>query len=178
VAGQFFRQAVIFANRMTSENQTKTMSIEDYLEGRWKEQCDYFERKASFNQGRFILMRRTMLVSSWLTPIAIFILILIPDKYQNLYSILPLLLSTIAVGSYQWEELHNYGAQWSKFRLVAERLKGHRELFLQKAGPYRGLQDEPAKARFVEFCEGLIEGTDVSYFVLMVDPLRRKQEND
>jgi hypothetical protein len=117
-----------------------------------------------------------MLVSSWLTPIAIFVLILIPANHRDLVSLVPLLLSTIAVGSYQWEELHNYGAQWAKFRLVAERLKGHKELFVQSAGPYAALTPEVAQRRFVEFCEGLIEGTDINYFVLMVDPLRRNQE--
>lgn len=123
-------------------------------------------------------MRRTMLISSWLTPIAIFVLILIPSDYRDLYSVLPLFLSTIAVGSYQWEELHNYGAQWAKFRLVAERLKGHKELYFHRAGPYRNMDDEQATIRIIEFCEGLIEGTDVNYFVLMVDPLRRQQELD
>ncbi len=163
---------------MPHDIKSKSASVSDYLEQRWKEQCDYFERKASFNQRRFLLMRRTMLVTSWLTPIAIFVLVLIPSQHHDLFSILPLVLSTIAIGSYQWEEVHNYGAQWAKFRLVAERLKGHRELFLQHAGPYHGLQEEQASARFIEFCEGLIEGTDVNYFVLMVDPLRRKQQLD
>jgi Protein of unknown function (DUF4231) len=72
--------------------------------------------------------------------------------------------------------LHNYGAQWAKFRLVAERLKAHRELFFQRSGIYRDLDDEHAARQFVEYCEGLIEGTDVNYFVLMVDPLRRNQD--
>lgn len=80
----------------------------------------------------------------------------------------------MAVGSYQWEETHNYAAQWAKFRLVAERLKGHRELFLQRAGMYRDLDDAQALRQFVEYCEVLIEGTDVNYFVLMIDPLRRE----
>jgi len=115
------------------------------------------------------------LVTSWLTPIAIFILILIPPKFRDLYNPIPLLLSTLAVGSYQWEELHNYGAQWAKFRLVAERLKGHHELLLQRSGMYRGLDEETAAHQFVEYCEGLIEGNDVNYFVLMVDPIRRNQ---
>ncbi len=154
-------------------------SIDEYLRSRWKDQCDYFEAKAKINQARFLFMRRLTLISSWLTPVAIFVVILIPEqypKYRDVYNIVPLLLSTIAVGSYQWEELHNYGAQWAKFRLVAERLKGHKELFQHRVGPYRGKSAEEAGVIFIEYCEGLIEGTDVNYFVLMVDPLRRKQE--
>jgi hypothetical protein len=33
-----------------------------------------------------------------------------------------------------------------------------------------------ALRQFVEACEALIEGTDVNYFVLMVDPLRRQDQ--
>jgi hypothetical protein len=38
---------------------------------------------------------------------------------------------------------------------------------------YRDLDDKSAARRFVEFTEGLIEGTDVNHFVLMVDPRRQ-----
>jgi Protein of unknown function (DUF4231) len=152
-------------------------SLADYLQGRWKDQCTYFESKARVNQARFMASRVVTLITGWLTPLAIFGLTLIPpETYPTLakfYNVLPLVLSTLAIGSYQWEELHNYGAQWAKFRLVAERLKGHYELFIQRAGLYRGLDDEAAARQFVEYCEGLIEGNDVNYFVLMVDPLRR-----
>jgi hypothetical protein len=161
---------------MAPESASSTKLAASYLEGRWKEQSDYFELKAKTNQSRFMLLRRAMLVSSWLTPIAIFTLILVPGKDRDLLSLIPLLLSTIAVGTYQWEELHNYGAQWAKFRLVAERLKGQKELFLQSAGPYASLTPDEARLRLVQFCEGLIEGTDINYFVLMVDPLRRNQD--
>jgi len=151
-------------------------SVAAYLDGRWRDQCAYFERKASINQSRYLDSRRATLISSWLTPIAIFAMFLIPGgDFRDYYSVVPLLLSTIAVGSYQGEELHNYGAQWAKFRLVAERLKGHRELFLQRAGVYQGLDEEKAAKHFVQQCEGLIEGTDVNYFVMMIDPLRRDQ---
>lgn len=119
----------------------------------------------------------TTLISSWLTPIAIFIVVLYREQLAHFYDLVPLLLSTVAIGSYQWEELHNYGAQWAKFRLVAERLKGHRELYLQRAGVYRDLDDERAQQKFVEFCEGLIEGNDVNYFALMVDPLLRRESS-
>lgn len=149
----------------------------DYLNGRWRQQCEYFESKALTNQRRFMNTRMTTLISSWLTPIAIFIVVLYREQLAHFYDLVPLLLSTVAIGSYQWEELHNYGAQWAKFRLVAERLKGHRELYLQRAGVYRDLDDERAQQKFVEFCEGLIEGNDVNYFALMVDPLLRRESS-
>jgi hypothetical protein len=146
----------------------------EYLNGRWQVQSDYFEKKAKQNQVLYLRMRDMMLWCSWLTPIAIFFQTL-PMFSGPGWNVVPLLLSTAAVGTYQWEESHNYGAQWSKFRLVAERLKNHRELYLRRAGPYRDLDDKLALRQLVEYCEGLIEGTDVNYFVLMVDPLRRNQ---
>ena len=150
-----------------------------YLNGRWKDQCDYFELKAKTNQTKYLRTRQLTLFSSWLTPIAIFGSVLIQTipnggLWGHLYDFIPLLLSTVAIGSYQWEELHNYGPQWAKFRLVAERLKNHKQLFELRAGMYRDMDDQEALKRFVEYCEGLIEGTDVNYFILMVDPRRHE----
>ena len=147
-----------------------TETIEQYMENRWRDQLHWFESRAALNQRRFMMTRRLMLISSLLTPIAIFITILIPAHYRDLYSLIPLILSTAAVGSYQWEEQHNYGAQWAKFRLIAERLKHERELFTQRARHYARLDAEAARRLFVDLVEGQIEGTDVSYFTLMVDP--------
>jgi hypothetical protein len=159
---------------MHDERGPESRAAAEYLNGRWQEQSDYFETKSRHNQRLFIRMRDIMLLCSWFTPITIFLQSL-PFFKAQAWSVVPLLLSTAAVGTYQWEEVHNYGAQWAKFRLVAERLKNHRELFTKRAGPYRSLDDEQALRQFVEYCEGLIEGTDVNYFVLMVDPLRRNQ---
>jgi hypothetical protein len=151
----------------------------EYLEDRWQDQCAYFERKAAQNQKNYLRTRLVTLFSSWATPVAVFGLFVIralelPETWQISWDFFLLILSTTAIGSYQWEELHNYGAQWAKFRLVAERLKGHRQLYLQRSGIYRNLDDREAAKRFVEYCEGLIEGNDINYFILMVDPLRQK----
>ena len=148
-------------------------SAEEYLNGRWKDQCNYFEKKAGENQHNYMLTRVITLFAIALTPISIASAIVIPGLKGPFYDVIPLVLSTVAIGSYQWEELFNYGAKWAKFRLVAERLKGHRELYKQRTGLYRDLDDETALKQFVEYCEGLIEGTDVNYFVLMVDPRRK-----
>jgi hypothetical protein len=158
---------------LVGEKTPPEASMDRYLNGRWAEQCKYFENKATINQRHYMKTRIITLISICLTPISIAGAIAFPGMKDQFYDFIPLGLSTIAIGSYQWEELFNYGAKWAKFRLVAERLKGHRELFLQRTGLYRDLDDETAQKQFVEYCEGLIEGTDVNYFILMVDPRRR-----
>lgn len=149
-----------------------TVTLPDSVVKRFEDQLSYFEAKATQNQQRYVLMRRLMLIASWLTPLAIFGLILLPQESRDWWSVVPMLLSTVAVGSYQWEEQHNYGAQWSKFRLVAESLKRHRSLWDASAGPFRGLEDGEKIRAFVEVIEKIIEGTDINYFTLMVDPAK------
>jgi uncharacterized protein DUF4231 len=161
---------------------TSNPSVDAYLNGRWKEQSNFFEAKAASNKKMFIWTRRLGFFAGIFTPIIIFVVVALSvdpshkSPFAHYYHLIPAVVSLIAVGSYQWEELHNYGAQWAKYRLVAEKLKGHRELFLQKAGHYRNMEEADALRQFVEACEALIEGTDVNYFVLMVDPLRRQDQ--
>lgn len=148
-----------------------------YISERFEPQVAYFESKAAFNQKRYLLMRRMMLIASWLTPIAIFIQFMIPPGRRDIWALVPMLLSTIAVGSYQWEEQHNYGSQWSKFRLVTENLKHQLVYFKNGAGPFRLLTPEESRKAFVEITEKIIEGTDINYFTLMVDPHKSPSEN-
>jgi hypothetical protein len=167
----------------TSNPETPSASIGNspsssftYIEERVRPQLEYFEKKAAFNQGRYFLMRRMMLIASWLTPIAIFLQFTLPEKYRNAWSLVPMILSTTAVGSYQWEEQNNYGTQWSKFRLVAENLKHQLVYFENRCGPFRGMATEEARDSFVDIIERTIEGTDINYFTLMVDPHRGPSE--
>jgi hypothetical protein len=151
-----------------------------YLKERFTPQLAYIEKKSAFNQGRYFLMRQTMLIASWLTPVGIFIQFMFPQSWnlREYWGIVPMILATIAVGSYQWEEVHNYGSQWSKFRLVAENLK-HQLVYLEYGtGPFRGLSREEAQKAFVEIVEKIIEGTDINYFTLMVDPHRSPADKD
>jgi len=153
---------------------------ESYIKNRWEDQVAYFDSKAKTNQKLFILTRRIGFFAGLITPIVIFVVVALSVDASNTsrlvhyYHVIPAVLSLVAVGSYQWEELHSYGAQWAKFRLVSEKLKGHKELYQQRAGYYGSMDESEALKKFVEACEGLIEGTDVNYFVLMVDPLRRQ----
>jgi len=97
----------------------------------------------------------------------------VPERYKVYMGILSLVLSTIVLATYQWEEFQNYGAKWEKFRLVAEQLKSEKFLFLNHAGHYSAQDERGASSLFVESVEGIIRGTDLSYFSLLVDPGKR-----
>jgi len=60
----------------------------------------------------------------------------VPEGYKISMGILALVLSTVVLATYQWEEFENYGAKWEKFRLVAEQLKSEKFLFLNNSGRY------------------------------------------
>ena len=143
-----------------------------YIKERFEPQLTYLEGKALFNQKRYMLMRQIMLIASWLTPVGIFLQFMVPLNWREYWSLIPMILATVAVGSYQWEEVHNYGSQWSKFRLVAENLKHQRAYFENGTGPFRNLSSADAQKSFVEIVEKIIEGTDINYFTLVVDPHR------
>jgi hypothetical protein len=97
----------------------------------------------------------------------------VPESFKVPMGIVALVLSTVVLATYQLEEFENYGAKWEKFRLVAEQLKSDKEMYLNGAGAYSGRDATQNHREFVERVEGLIRGTDLSYFSLMVDPGRR-----
>jgi hypothetical protein len=150
-------------------------TLEQYISNRWKDQLAWFEKKAAYNQRQYMRMRHIMLVAGWLTPAAILGLTMVPQQYRDLASFVPFILSGIAIGSYQWEDEHHYGSQWAKFRLIAERLKHEREFLIHRVGAYANLGSAESEKFFVKNVEGLIEGTDVNYFTLMVDPEGRSR---
>jgi len=154
-----------------------SMDAGQYIKERLKPQIEWFEGKSKFNQSRYMLMRRIMLIASWLTPLAIFLQYRVPQSYQENWTVIPMILSTMAVGSYQWEEVHKFGPQWSKFRLVAEHLKHILMYFETGTGPFKGMSPTEAAAALVLTTEKTTEGTDINYFTLVVDPARDPAED-
>jgi hypothetical protein len=97
----------------------------------------------------------------------------VPEEYKVAMGILALILSTIVLATYQWEEFENFGAKWEKFRLVAEQLKSEKQMYINGVGRYNSGDPDTNFREFVESVEAVIRGTDISYFSLMVDPGRR-----
>ena len=145
----------------------------DYLPERVDAQIAYFDQGAIRNQKNYRRLKSSAIVCNVLTTMTIALAFTVPEAYKTSMGILALLLSTIVLATYQWEEFHNYGAKWEKFRLVAEQLRSEKCLFVNGAGRYGVQNDEERKRAFVEAVEQVIRGTDISYFSLMVEPGRR-----
>jgi Protein of unknown function (DUF4231) len=154
-------------------HESQKIDIKDYIMERVEDQTVYFDKNAMKNQRLYRLLKRTSIVCNILTTMTIALAFTVPDQFKITMGIVALILSTVVLATYQWEEFENYGAKWEKFRLVAEQLKSEKNLVLTRSGPYSSSDIENIAKIFVESIEGIIRGTDLSYFSLMVDPGRR-----
>jgi len=147
--------------------------LEDYMKNRVDDQLEYFDSSAIRNQKAYRRLKGTSIACNVLTTMTIALAFTVPQEYKVVMGILALILSTIVLATYQIEEFQSYGAKWEKFRLVAEQLKSEKFMFLNRVGLYATSDDNVAKRQFIETIEGIIKGTDISYFTLMVDPGKR-----
>ena len=145
----------------------------EYLTRRVDDQIAYFDQGAIRNQKNYRRLKSAAIVCNVLTTMTIALAFTVPEAYKVWMGIGALVLSTVVLATYQWEEFHNYGAKWEKFRLVAEQLRSEKYLFMNRAGRYDIQDEEQRKRLFVEAVEQVIRGTDISYFALMVEPGRR-----
>ena len=144
------------------------MDIESYLTERVDDQIEYFDSNAIRNQKVYKRLKGTAIFCNIFTILTI-ALTLIP--YFKVYmSIVALSLAMIVLATYQIEEFYNFGAKWEKFRLVAEQIKSEKYLFLNGVGTYSSGDTDLKKSLFIEKIEGIIQGTDRSYFSLMIEP--------
>ena len=147
--------------------------LESYLANRVDDQLNYFDSSAIRNQKAYRRLKGTSIACNVLTTMTIALAFTVPPEYKIAMGILALILSTIVLATYQVEEFQSYGAKWEKFRLVAEQLKSEKYMFLNRVGLYATEDDKIAKRQFIETIEGVIKGTDISYFSLMVEPGKR-----
>ncbi|HTS17217.1 MAG TPA: DUF4231 domain-containing protein [Verrucomicrobiae bacterium] len=147
--------------------------INDYIGKRLDDQLAYFDSNAVKNQRRYKTIKSVAIACNVLTTMTIALAFTVPEQFKVAMGILSLVLSTIVLATYQWEEFQNYGAKWEKFRLVAEQLKSEKYLFLNHAGRYTSKDETENQQQFIETVEGILKGTDLSYFTLMVEPGKR-----
>lgn len=149
------------------------INIENYLNERVEDQIKYFDVNAIRNQKNYKRLKTTAIACNLFTTMTIALAFTVPEKFKVYMGIISLILSTIVLATYQWEEFQNYGAKWEKFRLVAEQIKSEKYYYLNYSGKY-AVEDEINRKRlFVENIENVIRGTDITYFSLMVEPGKR-----
>ena len=150
--------------------------IIEYMKNRVDDQFKYFDNNAIKNQKTYKRLKRIAISCNVLTTMTIALAFTVPENIKILMGILALVLSTIVLATYQWEEFENYGAKWEKFRLVAEQIKSEKYIFENKAGRYFESTTDEINKKFVDTIEGIIRGTDLSYFSLMVEPGKRLEK--
>ena len=147
--------------------------FESYIADRVDDQLDYFDSSAIRNQKAYRRLKGISIACNVLTTMTIALAFTVPQEYKIAMGVLALILSTIVLTTYQIEEFQSYGAKWEKFRLVAEQIKSEKYMFLNRVSAYAIDDDKIAKRQFIETIEGIIRGTDISYFSLMVEPGKR-----
>ena len=158
---------------MDDAKEVGQTEISDYIAHRLDDQLTYFDLSAIKNQTAYKRLKSTSIACNVLTTMTIALAFTVSENYKVYMGILALVLSTIVLATYQWEEFQNYGAKWEKFRLVAEQLKSEKFMFLNRAGRYSSLKEGESSSVFVETVETIIRGTDLSYFSLIVEPGKR-----
>ena len=146
------------------------MNLDSYITDRVDDQVEYFDQHARRNQRIYRFLRMTTITCNVLTSLAIALTFAAPARYKVYVGLGALVLTMIVLATYQIQEFYNFGAKWEKFRLVAEQIKSEKYLFLNDAGAYCAGDTESMKRAFIERIEGIIQGTDKSYFLLMTEP--------
>ena len=145
------------------------MDIETYLTERVDDQIEYFDSNALRNQKRYKFFKIAAIICNVLTTLTI-ALALTFITHLKFMGIAALILSTIVLATYQVEEFCNFGTKWEKFRLVAERIKSEKYLFLNSVGAYSSIDTDEKERLFIKTIEGILQGTDISYSLLIGEP--------
>lgn len=146
------------------------MNLESYMTERVDSQVEKFDQQARRNQRIYSVLRMTTITCNVLTALAIALTLAAPGRYRVYVGLGALVLSMIVLATHQIQEFYKFGAKWEKFRTVASQIKSEKFLFLNDAGAYRAGDTDSKKRAFIESVEGIIQGTDKSYFALMIEP--------
>jgi len=151
------------------------MNLESYMTERVDSQVEHFDQQARRNQRIFSVLRMAAITCNVLTAFAIALTLAAPARFKLYVGLGALVLSMIVLTTHQIQEFYKFGAKWERFRTVAEQIKSEKFLFLNDAGTYRAGDTESKKRAFIESVEGIIQGTDKSYFALMIEPAEEQK---
>ena len=151
----------------------------DYLTGRWLDQVNWLDRKASECQRRYYWTRRIVIICSALVPALLMIQAQPDPPATSIHSWMPIaagMLSLVVVIAAGWEEFFRYGDRWRHYRGTAERLKREGWLFIELSGPYAEYPSHArAHAAFVLHIEQMLS-EDIEHFLTRITAERRLKE--
>jgi hypothetical protein len=124
------------------------ISIDEYLNGRFKEQYDYYNERSKYFQRRY----KFFAVSNLILTASIPVLSISSDSNLTIkYSIaIAGALATVCSGI---PLISKYRDSWVKFRLTAEALNSEKAKFTTRSDNYIRMNDEECNNYFVSQCE-------------------------
>ena len=127
---------------------------EQYLQGRWKEQKEYYEQRSQ----TYKLWHQIFLLVG--TIGALFVPVLL--SFSEVPKLLPVIISLFVSISLALDNTFHFGDNWRSFRQALEALKRERVYFDTGIEPYTDPQT--AFHLFVQKCENIIGKEEEGYF--------------
>jgi hypothetical protein len=134
--------------------QPITTKVEQYLNGRWQQQRDYYSKQSARNKQ----WHQNLLVFSTIGALIVPVLLNIAEVPKWVPTILSVLVSVALA----LENVYHYGENWRSFRQALEALKVQRVLFEASVDPY--VDPQTAFPLFVERCEDIMQTEGKSYY--------------
>jgi hypothetical protein len=133
--------------------QPLTTKAEEYLNGRWQKQRDYYSKQSARNKQ----WHQNLLVFSTIGALIVPVLLNIAEVPKWVPTILSVLVSVALA----LENIYHFGDNWMSFRQALEALKVERVLFDANVDPYTDQQT--AFPLFVDRCEDIMRTEGKSY---------------
>lgn len=134
--------------------QSISDKAEKYLDGRWKQQREYYSKQSKKNKNRYQLLLLFSTVGALVVPVLL--------NIPGVPKLVPTILSLLVSAALAIEGVYHYGDNWRSFRQTLEALKAEQVLFESEIEPYADPQT--AFPLFVERCEGIMRIEGTAYF--------------
>lgn len=134
--------------------QSLANKAEQYLNGRWKQQRDYYSRQSARNKRwhQYLLVFST--IGALIVPVLL--------NLAEVSKLVPTILSVLVSVALALDNVFHFGENWRIFRQTLEALKQERVYFEAGVEPYTDAQT--AFPLFVQTCEEIMQAEGKSYF--------------
>ena len=129
--------------------------------GYWRldDQIRWYDRKTLDAQRAYKLLRSAQIIVAALVPVTALIF---RDQ-----AIIPGLLGAVILILSGFQELGAYQRNWIKYRTTCETLRHEKYVYLGRAGPYDGLDEEDARKELVNRVEALVSEEQTQWSTYM-----------